>query len=225
MTPFCTCLQQMFTSAKVYQAQTNLTVTGTPFTLQDNQYSTGQKEFDQWKGSNDDSVSLEVFKPTYMELLIELEISMASSDETQVIRFDIVRPNKVLMKTTGDAGHNLTLPDGLPSFQRIADERITTQQKINPAYFTKKYTKFIKVSNNTSPSTAKVIRRIFKIKQFYRNGLLKCDVDTNSGETFLHNVDPRELDWLIISNSEGASAIKIDIRRTSHWRDPHGVST
>jgi len=225
MTPFCLCLQQLFTSAKVYQCNSATgAITGTPFTLQDNQYSAGMKQFDQWRNANDDSVSLEVFRPTCVELLIELEISMAASDETQRVRFDVVRPNKVVVKSSGDAGHDLTLPDGLASFQRIADERITTQQAINPTYFTKKQTKWVKVSNNTSPSTSKVVRRIIKIKHFFDKRPIKCDVDTASGETFLTNVDPRKLDWLIMSNSENESNIKIDIRRTSYYRDPHGVA-
>lgn len=226
MQPFCLCLQQMFTSAKVYQcASATGAITGTPFTLQDNQYGAGMKQFDMWRGDNDDSVSPEVFRPTFIELLIELEVSMSASDETQRVRFDIVRPKKVLVKSAGDAGHDLTLPDGLAAFQRIADERITTQQAINPTYFTKKMTRWVKVSNNTSPSSAKVIRRIIKIKHFFDKRDVKCDVDAASGETFLTNVDPRNLDWLIMSNSEGASNIKIDLRRISHYRDPHGVSS
>jgi len=224
MKPFCLCLQEMYTNAKVYQTAANGVISGTPFTLQDNQYSSGMKQFDQWKNANDDSVSLEIFRPTYVEFLIELEISMGAADETQRVRFDIVRPQKVLPKSTGDAGHDLTLPDGLASFQRIADERITTQQAINSTYFKKLQTRFVKVSNNTSPSAAKVVRRIIKLKHYFDKRDIRSDTNTLSGETFLTNVDPRQLDWLIMSNSENASNIKIDIRRTCYFRDPHGVA-
>lgn len=227
MTPLAICLQDMAYNANVYQSDVSSGFSVAGNFVRQNVWNAGNI-YDMWQNANDDSVSTERFLPTYIEFLLEFEVTMAASDETQVVRIDIVKPNKVLQKTTGGGGHNLTLPDGLPAFQRLADERISTQQKLNPEYFRKQMkTRYIKFKNSESPSNARVIRKVVKVTHKFKPKIIDCDIQT--GQSFLHNMDPSDLSWLILSHSEAQKGdvnyrMKLDIRRTCYWRDQHGVA-
>jgi hypothetical protein len=150
---------------------------------------------------------------------------MQATDDTLRIAIDIVKPKKVLMKTIGTNQHCYTLPDGLPSFQRLADERIATQQKINPELFTKCHkTRYITMKNEIGTTNSRVIRKFVRIPVKPNNKVFNVDKEPN--QNFLINTDPKDLQWMIISTSEETLPnLNITIRRTCTFRDPHGVAT
>jgi len=174
---------------------------------------------------DDDLVSLEVYKPLGTQVLVEVNFDNVTPGVADTwVRFDIVAPKKMITQTLH---HELKMPFGLGQFTCLAREGLNNRNTINPTYWQIKKTIWRKVNNDTG--TTKNINFTVKINRSYKNAKpIKCDLDATPAiagnyPTFDMQVDPRELEWLVLSCGNTPPS-DVRILRHCSWRDQHGTA-
>ena len=180
--------------------------------------------YDQWKNAYDDIVSTEQYLPLYLKMQFEFNCSLNVSDEDIWIRIDVVKQRKVLRKGLAPHQYSITLPDGIPSFSKLATSDMMSRNAINPTFYKKvQKTRWCLLKNRDSPATARNIRKLMTVNMKFPNKVIKPDIEP--GQSFLFNLPPDELSWIVVSTSANTfKPIKMEIMRHTVWRDQHGTT-
>ena len=143
------------------------------------------------------------------------------------MRIDIVKPKKILLDSIY---HDLTMPKGLGQFCNLAENYMLNRNVINTTYWDIVSTKWVKISNNSGVS--KGVTRMVTVNRSYKNSpVIKTDLNSTSAGSnpvtypmFHHSVDPRQLEWCVISTGFRIPE-RMSILRQISWRDQNGTAT
>lgn len=176
----------------------------------------------------DDVVSPEAYKPLGTSVKFEFEFNdYAANQRDSYIRIDIIRPKKLLLDSLY---HDLTMPKGLGQFCNLAELYMLNRNYINTTYWDIVQTKWIKISNDSG--VAKGVTKIVTVNRSYKNSpIIKTDLNSTSAGTgggttypmFHHQVDPRMLEWCVVSTGFQIPE-RMSILRKISWRDQNGAS-
>ena len=177
----------------------------------------------------DDVVSPECYKPLGTSIKFEFTFEDYPANKAQShMRIDVIRPRKVLLDSPF---HDLTMPKGIGQFTGLCERDMVNRNFINPTYWEVVQTKWIPVSNNSG--VAKNITKLVTINRSYKTmPIIKTDLNsTSSGmlpgtityPNFYQSVDPRLLEWCIVSCGDVAP-IRMTMLRQISWRDQNGTA-
>lgn len=196
----------------------------TPFTPP---WSGINESVDPHWASEDDLVSQEVYQPLGTKVTFEFAISNVPANMwNQYIRIDIVKPRKILNISTQ---HHLKMPTGLGQFSYLAENSMLKRNFINPTYWKTVKTIWIPVSNNTGAAkyfqVTRTITRSYKNDKPFKPDLNASDPVLNKYAPFHDLVDPRDLEWCVISSSIDSNMFdRVSILRQTSWRDQNGTT-
>lgn len=196
-----------------------------PFETADDIFTSLNNPYDMWKNAYDDIVSNEIYLPLYLKFQIEFEMTMKPQDQDVWLRLDVVKPTKTMRKGAAPHQYNITLPDGIPAFGKLATREMTQRNAINPSFYRKvQKTRWVRMINGHSGQNINsVIRRRVNVAMKFPNKPLKPDIE--AGQSFLMNMPPEDLTWLIISTDMPANLpMKVKVMRHTVWRDQHGTT-
>ena len=179
-------------------------------------------------GDIDDVVSPEAYKPLGTSVKFEFEFNNYPANQRDShIRIDIIKPKKFLLDSVY---HDLSMPDGLGQFCNLVELYMLNRNFINTTYWDIVQTKWIKISNNSGVD--KGVTGLATINRSYKNSpIIKTDLNSTSAGTggattypmFHHAVDPRQLEWCVISTGFQIPE-RMSILRQISWRDQGGTS-
>lgn len=175
----------------------------------------------------DDVVSPEAYKPLGTSVKFEFEFNdYPANERASYMRIDVIRPRKLLLDSIY---HDLTMPKGLGQFTNLSEHYMLNRNLINTTYWEIVQTKWIKVSNDSGVN--KGVTRFATINRSYKNSpVIKTDLNSQSAGSnpvtypmFHQKVDPRQLEWCVISTGFRIPE-RMSILRKISWRDQNGTS-
>ena len=176
----------------------------------------------------DDIVSQEAYKPLGTSVRFEFEFNNYPANQRDShIRIDIIRPKKMLLDSFY---HDLNMPEGLGQFASLVELYMLNRNYINNTYWDIVQTKWIKVSNDSGVD--KGVTALATINRSYKNSpIIKTDLNSTSAGSgaqttypmFYQAVDPRQLEWCVISTGFQIPE-RMSILRKISWRDQNGAS-
>ena len=105
--------------------------------------------------------------------------------------------------------HHLKMPTGLGQFGHLAEAYMLERNFINKLYWDIKKTIWIPIRNNSGTTKHfniyKTIRRSYKNDKPLRPDMNASAPHTNKYAPFHDLVDPRDLEWCVISSNVGAN--------------------
>lgn len=179
-------------------------------------------------GDIDDVVNPEAYKPLGTSVKFEFEFNdYPANQRASYIRIDIVRPRKILLDSIY---HDLTMPKGLGQFTNLVELYMLNRNYINTTYWDIVQTKWVRVSNDSG--TTKGVTALATINRSYKNSpVMKTDLNSQSAGTgtvtypmFYQQMDPRQLEWCVISTGFQIPE-RMSILRKISWRDQNGTAS
>ncbi len=175
---------------------------------------------------DDDQVSKECYKPLGTKVTFEFEIAAQPAGyPTQWIRIDVVKPKKMLNISTQ---HHLKMPTGIGQFAKLTEQYMLDRNFINKVYWQRIKTIYIPITNNTSVSKQinlqRTVMRSYKNDKPFRPDLNASQAVAGKYAPFHDVVDPRDIEWCVISHNLGTHLNRMSVLRHTSWRDHNGTS-
>lgn len=174
---------------------------------------------------DDDVVSKQVYKPLGTQVVLEFQYyNLPANTADAWVRIDVIRPRKMLQQTLH---HELAMPFGLGQFTKLVSNPVISRNTINKTYWQVVQTKMMCVRNLTG--NVRSFDRTVTINRSYKNDKpIRCDLDAtakinNQYPTFDMQVDPRQMEWMVISCGD-VIPDTVKILRHCSWRDQTGTA-
>jgi len=188
--------------------------------------------YDQWRGANDDGVSLKSYTPLKATYNLAFTIPRMTADMAERwIRVDIVKPKKILRKSEWQM---YSMPSCIGAFSNMAMAPNSVERnQYNSTYWTVK-SKYIKIGKVEVPKNN--VSRMVKFDVTFRKKEIAIDLEQVAGapgedihEPWVSNMDPRHIVWVVVSINQSATDSTnnpvMQWTRTLHWRDGAGTTT
>lgn len=174
---------------------------------------------------DDDIVSKQVYKPLGTQVVFEFQYyNLPANTPDAWVRIDVIRPRKMLHQTLH---HELCMPFGLGQFTKLVSNPVISRNTINKTYWHVVETKMMCVRNLTG-NTRSFDRTITLNRSYKNDAPIRCDLDAtakinNQYPTFDMQVDPRQMEWVVISCGD-VIPDTVKILRHCSWRDQTGTA-
>lgn len=216
------------TQARTMMYRTNLDGTGISakrFEDWDAPYeSTNSSVNAHW--GDDDQVSKECYKPLGTKVQFEFEVgSVTAGSTTHWIRIDVVKPKKMLNISTQ---HHLKMPTGIGQFAKLTEQYMLNRNFINKTYWYVAKTMWIPIKNDSGVTkqinVQKTIKRSYQNAKPFRPDLNASQSVAGKYAPFHDVVDPRDIEWCVISHNLGTNFNRMSVLRHTSWRDQNGTA-